>query len=189
VECDSGQNRSTAISARPSISRSHLRPVTVHTADRNVSTGPGPSGQETQLAPSAARYFTFTVSRFSSDIFLCAALTLNRTEVLYSTEKHGCDLGCSFYGADPKSYLSMSSNRRVLLQTMFSCVLCVPVNSVVFCCVLSAYSCVGIHFSLCLCYTEQVTQGGQRKLTDIAIEAFLTGTVGFASSDVQELDP
>ena len=91
-------------SARPSISRSHLRPVTVHTADRNVSTGPGPNGQETQLAPLAARYFTFTISRFSSDIFLCAALALNRTEVLYSTEKHGCDLGSSFCGADPKKF-------------------------------------------------------------------------------------
>jgi hypothetical protein len=89
-------------SARPSISRSHVCPVTVHTADRNVSTGPGPNGKETQLAPSAARYFTFTISRFSSDIFICVALALNRTEVLYSTKEHDCDLGSGFYGVDPK---------------------------------------------------------------------------------------
>ena len=34
-----------------------------------------------------------------------------------------------------------------------------------------------------------ITQDGQWKLTDTATEAFLTGTVGFASSDIQELDP
>ena len=118
MESDSGQSRSTASSARPSIGRSQLCPVTVHTADRNVSTGPGPNGKETHLAPSVARYYTFTKSRFSSDIFLCVALALNRIEVLYSTEKHGYDLGSGVYGVNPKSYLPVSSNRCVLVQTL-----------------------------------------------------------------------
>jgi hypothetical protein len=89
-------------SARPSIGRSHLCPATVHTADRNVNTGPGPNGKETQLAPPAARYFTFAISRFISDIFLCVALALNRIAVLYSTEERDCDLGSGFCGVDPK---------------------------------------------------------------------------------------
>ena len=75
--------------------------LTVHTAGRNVSTGPGPNGKETQLAPSlhVSSHSQYPVS---FPMFLYVALALDGIAVLYSTEEHDCDLDSGFSGVAPK---------------------------------------------------------------------------------------